>query len=83
MAVARMLRALDEYFIGGIKTNLALFRKILRDENFVSGKIDTGYLDRLLTNSSAPTSKEMNASGRVAAIAAAVFAMTAPSPPQL
>src|SRR5689334_9427262 len=28
-AIARMQRALDEYFIGGIKTNLPLFRKIL------------------------------------------------------
>src|SRR5882757_749691 len=48
MAIARMLRALDEYFVGGIKTNLALFRKILHDKDFAAGRIDTGYLERLL-----------------------------------
>src|SRR6202034_907386 len=30
----RMLRALGEYVIGGIKTNLGLFRRILMDEDF-------------------------------------------------
>lgn len=48
MAIARMLRALDEYVIGGIRSNLGLFRRILRDANFQSACIDTGYLDRLL-----------------------------------
>jgi acetyl-CoA carboxylase, biotin carboxylase subunit len=48
LAIARMLRALDEYVIGGIRTNLGLFRRILRDEDFRAGRIDTGYLDRLL-----------------------------------
>ena len=33
---------------GGIKTNLGLFRRILADGDFQSGKIDTGFLDRLL-----------------------------------
>ena len=31
MALARMKRALDEYFIGGIRTNLPLFRRILEN----------------------------------------------------
>ena len=48
LAIARMLRALDEYVIGGIRTNLGLFRRILRDEGFRTARIDTGYLDRLL-----------------------------------
>jgi acetyl-CoA carboxylase, biotin carboxylase subunit len=48
MAIARMLRALDEYVIGGIRSNLGLFRRILRDADFQSARIDTGYLDRLL-----------------------------------
>jgi acetyl-CoA carboxylase biotin carboxylase subunit len=75
MAVARLLRALDEYFVGGIKTNLALFRRILRDKHFVAGRIDTGYLDRLLTEASKPPSAKLDDSGRVAAIAAAIFSM--------
>jgi acetyl-CoA carboxylase, biotin carboxylase subunit len=48
LATARMLRALDEYVIGGIRTNLSLFRRILNDPDFRAARIDTGYLDRLL-----------------------------------
>src|SRR5437763_2738362 len=33
-AIKRLLRALDEYFVGGITTNLALFRRILSDPAF-------------------------------------------------
>ena len=47
-AISRLKRALHEYFVGGIKTNISLFRRILTDADFQSGKIDTGYLDRLL-----------------------------------
>jgi acetyl-CoA carboxylase biotin carboxylase subunit len=50
IAMARMLRALDEYVIGGIRTNLDLFRRILRDPDFRAARIDTGYLDRLLVD---------------------------------
>ena len=48
LAIARMRRALDEYVIGGIRTNLGLFRRILTDSGFCAARIDTGYLDRLL-----------------------------------
>ena len=33
-AIDRLLRALHEYFVGGIKTNISLFRRILRDSGF-------------------------------------------------
>jgi acetyl-CoA carboxylase, biotin carboxylase subunit len=48
VAIDRMLRALDEYVIGGIRTNLSLFRHILEDKDFRAARIDTGYLERLL-----------------------------------
>ncbi len=48
-AIARMTRALDEYVIGGIRTNLQLFKRILNDGDFRAARIDTGYLDRLLS----------------------------------
>src|SRR5271169_179331 len=50
-AIARLLRALDEYVIGGIRTNLSFFRRILSDDAFSAARIDTGYLDRLLAPS--------------------------------
>jgi acetyl-CoA carboxylase biotin carboxylase subunit len=74
-AIARMKRALDEYFVGGIKTNLPLFRRILENPDFAAARIDTGFLDRLLA------SKGSSGSGdeglvQIAAISAALFAAT-------
>jgi acetyl-CoA carboxylase biotin carboxylase subunit len=71
-AIATSLRGLDEYFIGGIKTNIGLFRRILTNKEFVAAKIDTGFLDRLLAaglQSEAPSEQIM----KIAAVAAAVF----------
>ena len=47
-AIERMLRALGEYHVGGIKTNIPLFRVILNDPAFRDGELHTGYLDDLL-----------------------------------
>lgn len=75
-ALARMRRALDEYFVGGIKTNLSLFRRILENPDFQEARIDTGFLDRLLAlNGDRPRDTESFA--RIAAISAALFAATA------
>ena len=46
--IARLSRALEEYFVGGIKSNLSLFQRILSDADFQAGTVDTGFLDRLL-----------------------------------
>ena len=43
-AIGRMRRALAEYEIGGIKTTLPFFREVLEDEEFVAGRIDTGFI---------------------------------------
>ncbi|MHB8541363.1 MAG: acetyl-CoA carboxylase biotin carboxylase subunit [Candidatus Acidiferrales bacterium] len=53
-AIARMRRALDEYHVGGIKTNIGLFRRILADPGFVSGDIHTKWLDEFLLRPAAP-----------------------------
>ena len=47
-AIEKMLRALSEYHVGGIKTNIPLFRCILEDPAFRAGDLHTGYLDALL-----------------------------------
>jgi len=44
-AIARMRRALEEYHVTGIKTNVALFRRILADGEYVRGEIHTRWLD--------------------------------------
>jgi acetyl-CoA carboxylase, biotin carboxylase subunit len=71
-AISRLVRALNEYFVGGIKTNVALFKRILHDPVFAAGDINTGYLDRLLESPPAPADREDAA---VAAIAAGVFSV--------
>lgn len=72
-AISRLIRALPEYFVGGIKTNLGLFRRILGDSDFQSGKIDTGYLDRLLVAKAG--SDDLGVEKSIAAMAAAVFSV--------
>ena len=47
-AIARLQRALEEYVVTGIKTNTSLFRRILRDPQFVAGEIYTRWLDQRL-----------------------------------
>src|SRR3954470_10659303 len=45
-AIERMRRALSEYAVGGIKTTLPFFREVMRDEAFVAGRLDTGFIPR-------------------------------------
>jgi acetyl-CoA carboxylase biotin carboxylase subunit len=70
-AIDRMLRALDEYVVGGIRTNIGLFRRILLDEEFRAARIDTGYLERLLAVAPAP--EESGIPENVVALAAALL----------
>ena len=75
-ATMRLQRALAEYFVGGIKTNISLFQRILRDPEFQAAKLDTGYLERLLAPERRPVVPRAAAeeSGEeVAAIAAGLF----------
>src|SRR5271165_4180135 len=73
--IDRLLRALYEYFVGGIKTNISLFRRILLDPDFRAGKLDTGFLDRLLAR---PYHEIDGQHPLMAAIGAAIFAATEP-----
>ncbi|MCU1290712.1 MAG: accC [Acidobacteria bacterium] len=45
-AIDRMRRALEEYEVGGIKTTLPFFREVMEDEEFIEGKLDTGFIER-------------------------------------
>jgi len=80
--IGRLTRALSEYFVGGIKTNIPLFRRILRNADFRAAKLDTGFLDRLLSEredrpadaKTATRPDERESLSQVAAIAAGMFA---------
>ena len=73
LAIARMLRALDEYVIGGIRTNLGLFRRILSDPDFRAARLDTGYLDRLMAQVPQGPAISSNGTAAIPAVAAAAF----------
>jgi acetyl-CoA carboxylase biotin carboxylase subunit len=45
-AIARMRRALSEYVVTGIRTNLAFHDKLMAHPGFVAGRYDTGFLER-------------------------------------
>ena len=47
-ALARMRRALEEYQVGGIQTNLSFFRRLLERPEFLRGELDTELIDRML-----------------------------------
>ncbi|MEO8179262.1 MAG: acetyl-CoA carboxylase biotin carboxylase subunit, partial [Deltaproteobacteria bacterium] len=44
-AVERMRRALDEYDVRGLTTNLDFQRRLLRVPDFVQGQYDTGFIE--------------------------------------
>jgi acetyl-CoA carboxylase biotin carboxylase subunit len=55
--IARMQRALREYRIEGIKSNIAFFQDILRHQDFQKGDFDTSFLNRLPTPQAATMQK--------------------------
>jgi len=55
-AIERMSYALRRYEIGGIKTNIPLLRKIITNEHFVAGNIDTTFIQTKLAREQAVAS---------------------------
>ena len=49
-AIARMRRAVLEYQITGIRTTLPFFAWLLDQPDFIAGRFDTTYLDRVLAS---------------------------------
>ncbi len=45
-AIKKMKRALKEFIIEGIKTNIPFHIQLMDDENFKKGTFDTKYLER-------------------------------------
>jgi len=45
-AIERLCRAIDEYYIKGIKTTLAFGKWAVRNEHFRSGNFDTKFIDK-------------------------------------
>jgi acetyl-CoA carboxylase, biotin carboxylase subunit len=76
-AIARLGRALDEYYATGIRTNVRLFRRILASPDFENARIHTRWLDEFLEGEKrARGSEDQQGDSRsqtAAAIAAAMW----------
>jgi acetyl-CoA carboxylase, biotin carboxylase subunit len=71
-SIERMRRALSEYQIAGIHTNISFFLEVLADPDFQQANYDTGFLDRWMQNRNGDQ-KLSGADRDIAVIAAALF----------
>ncbi len=72
-AIDRLRRALQEYEVSGIKTTLPFFREIVEDEEFIEGKLDTGFIARFNERKKA---KEIDETSRDLALIATALAFS-------
>jgi acetyl-CoA carboxylase biotin carboxylase subunit len=72
-AVARMSRALREYQVLGIQTTIPFFLWLTRQPDYIAGRYDTTYLDRLLAGRNGRSFSEVSEHDEeLASIAAAL-----------
>jgi acetyl-CoA carboxylase biotin carboxylase subunit len=71
-AIDRLKRALDEYEVSGITTTLSFFREVVTDEEFVSGRLDTGFITRFNERRASQEVETNQVESDLAAIAAAL-----------
>jgi len=46
-AISRMSRALEMFIVQGVHTTIPLHRRIMQDPDFIAGRLDTKFLERL------------------------------------
>jgi acetyl-CoA carboxylase biotin carboxylase subunit len=78
-AIARMRRALREYQVQGIRTNIAFFEEILQHPDFLKGDMDTGFIERWLKARSGP--RGLSRTDRDLALLAAALQHVRRAPP--
>ena len=73
IAINKMKRALRDYKVQGVKTNISFFLSLLEDEAFISGNYDTQYVERKflpdLKNKKKSVTDELELAVAMAAIA--------------
>jgi acetyl-CoA carboxylase biotin carboxylase subunit len=67
-AISRMLRALDEYRIWGVTTNIDFHKTILRHPEFIAGHLSTHFIDIHYKQSDGPPEKLAEAAALAAAL---------------
>ena len=76
--IARMIRALGEYDIAGIRTNIGFFRQILEDPEFNAAHLHTGFIEEFFKRHR-PASPRPDLTA-VAALVGALHTMSRPAP---
>jgi len=71
--ISRLRRALDEYTITGIRTNVSLFRRILSEPEFLRAEFHTKWLDELLARPHPPSTPPRPGTEEASLIAAALW----------
>ena len=73
-AIARMRRALQDLMVAGIETNVAFHLALIEHPDFVSGAVDTGWLERDFTMPPPPEDDPRETTALIAAALAAGMA---------
>src|ERR1700738_3456707 len=71
--IARLSRALDEYTIMGIRTNVRLFKRLLTEPDFIRSEIHTKWLDELLAQPKRVVAEDSHSGPADAVAIAAAF----------
>ena len=51
---------LKGFVVKGVNTNNALLQRVLEDDEFIAGTLDTGFIDRLLDKSTKEAKRGAN-----------------------
>ena len=72
-AIVRLARALEEYSVLGVTTNLGFLRRLLQDPEFLAGEYDTQFVDRRVELRAEPALDAQRQTDWMAALAALEF----------
>jgi acetyl-CoA carboxylase biotin carboxylase subunit len=75
-AIRRMLRALDEYTMDGIKTTLGFYRQVFASEAYRNAELHTSFVEEFLERNDAPQTESDGDAEFAAALVAAVHSLT-------
>jgi acetyl/propionyl-CoA carboxylase alpha subunit len=74
-ALARLMRALQEYQVLGIATTIPFFQWLIREPAFIEGRFDTTFVDQVLMQRESAFAQLPDGAEEVAAIAAALHTL--------
>jgi acetyl-CoA carboxylase biotin carboxylase subunit len=78
-ATRKLQRALSEYSLTGVRTNISWFREILSDPEFVAGRLSTAFLESFASRRTVPANAEAEMDREAIAALAATLTTTPPA----